>query len=55
MKKLSLILVFTLTFVFSANAGCLEDAWNFGTEYGGGDAELEYALTDAYAQEFCGV
>lgn len=55
MKKLSLCLLLTVGFVFSANAGCLEDAWDFGTKYGGGDEALEYELTDAYAQEFCGV
>lgn len=54
MKKIILMSLFTFGFIFSVNAGCLEDAWEFGSEYGGGDQALEYALTDAYAQEFCG-
>ncbi|MBB4118474.1 hypothetical protein GGR32_000748 [Mesonia hippocampi] len=53
MKKLTLILVLTLGFAFSANAGCLEDAMDFGYCYGGGNAEYEYLLMDAYFQEFC--
>ena len=27
---------------------CFSKAWEYGTANGGGDAELEYALTDAY-------
>ncbi|MCD8403985.1 hypothetical protein LNI88_04670 [Tenacibaculum dicentrarchi] len=28
--------------------GCAEDAWDYGTANGGGDADKEYELTEAY-------
>ena len=32
---------------------CVCDAWDFGTQYGQGDARLEYLMTDAYYDHFC--
>ena len=32
---------------------CVCDAWDFGTEYGQGDSDLEYILTDAYYEDNC--
>ena len=34
-------------------ADCTKDAWDFGTETGGGDEEEEYDNTDAYFEYFC--
>ena len=54
MKKLTLILVLTLGFAFSANAGCASWAWGVADEWcagGCGEAEL-YVFTDT-AYQMC--
>lgn len=63
MKNLFLTLAFVFTTGTVMNASvtekeallldCAQDAWDFGTKYGGGDSRLEYILTDAYYDHFC--
>ena len=63
MKNLFLTLAFMLvgTFAFAdensiaefSSDCCVCDAWDFGTEYGQGDSDLEYILTDAYYEDNC--
>ncbi|MBE7647457.1 hypothetical protein [Tenacibaculum finnmarkense] len=58
MKKVILVvaMVFATGSLVNANTsevseganGCAEDAWDYGTANGGGDADKEYELTEAY-------
>jgi hypothetical protein len=38
----------TITRTLEKSKDCFGDAWAYGTANGGGDEELEYALTNAY-------
>lgn len=61
MKKviLMVVMVFATSGLVNAKtldlivADCAGDAWDFGTENGGGDEEKEYDNTDAYFDFFC--
>lgn len=66
MKKVILIvaMVFATSSLVNANtvekvnkeevfSDCASDAWDFGTEWGGGDSGSEYYWTDLYYEAFC--
>ena len=67
MKKIILSLVFVFASLTFANANsnsespynsenyssCLDDAWRYGTENGGGDSREEYDMTLLYFELFC--
>lgn len=62
MKKLLTFAAFALFFSFNASAqegaddgtsDCTQEAWDYGTEMGGGDPAWEYYYTDKYYRENC--
>lgn len=63
MKKVILSLVFVFVTALSINANdsieknspdsCLEEAWEFGSEFGGGDEFEEWYWTNEYYEVFC--
>lgn len=59
MKKLVCLAVVAMMFSFNANAeeefvgSCTQDAWDHGTDMGGGDPAMEFYFTDKYFRENC--